>query len=62
MKKTTTKKRPNQVTNYTRVSNNIYFDGTSYRVRASIDGTKYSKNFPSKTKAMSYRKTLLASA
>jgi hypothetical protein len=60
MKKTmkggsTTKQRKSS---YTRTSNNIYFDGYSYRVRMTIDGVVYSKNFTSKKKAYEYRKQL----
>ena len=47
------------VTTYVPVSNNIYFDGFSYRVRASVNGTKYSRNFSSKKKAYAFRKELL---
>jgi len=57
MKKTTTRRQT--VTTYVAVSDNIYHDGSSYRVRVSIDGTKYSKNFSSKRKAVQYRKELL---
>lgn len=49
------------VTTYVPVSDHIYFDGYSYRVRACVDGTKYSKSLPSKKKAYAYRKQLLAS-
>lgn len=58
-KKTTTKTRR---TTYVPVSNHIYFDGTSYRVRASVNGEKYSKNFSNKKQAFAFRKQLLASA
>jgi hypothetical protein len=51
--------RKTTVTTYVPVSSNIYFDGFSYRVRASVNGTKYSKNFSSKKKAYAYRKELL---
>jgi hypothetical protein len=47
------------VTTYVPVSSNIYFDGFSYRVRVSVEGTKYSKNFSSKKKAVQYRNQLL---
>lgn len=57
MKKTTTKTRRNS---YVPVSNNIYYDGTSYRVRVSVNGEKYSKNFSSKKQAFAYRKSLLS--
>lgn len=57
MKKSTTKTRRSQ---YEPVSNNIYFDGTSYRVRATVNGEKYSRNFSSKKQAFAYRKSLLS--
>lgn len=57
MKKTATKTRRNS---YEPVSNNIYYDGTSYRVRVSVNGEKYSKNFSSKKQAFAYRKSLLS--
>jgi hypothetical protein len=47
------------VTTYVPVSDNIYHDGSSYRVRVSINGKKYSKNFSNKRKAVSYRNELL---
>jgi hypothetical protein len=50
MKKTTNRQT---VTTYVPVSDNIYHDGSSYRVRVSVNGTKYSKNFSSKRKAIS---------
>lgn len=73
-KKTTAKSKSNKVVsktpatrrkveltgNYTPISNNIYHDGSSYRVRASIGGTKYSQNFSSKKAAYAYRKVLLS--
>lgn len=61
MKKSATKlTRKTPVTHYEAVSHNVYFDGTSYRVRAVIDGTKHSKNLSSKRKALKYRNELLA--
>lgn len=45
---------------YVSVSKNVYHDGTSYRVRVSKDGQKYSKNFTSKTSAIKYRNSLKA--
>jgi hypothetical protein len=51
--------RKTTVTTYVPVSDNIYHDGFSYRVRASVNGTKYSKNFSSKKKAVQYRNELL---
>ena len=58
MKKQTSTRRQT-VTTYVPVSDNIYHDGSSYRVRVSINGTKYSKNFSSKKKAVQYRNELL---
>jgi len=46
-------------TPYQAVSKNIYYDGTSYRVRVTVNGTKYSKNFSSKRNATIYRNQLL---
>lgn len=59
MKTKTTNKTRRTSTSYVPVSNNIYHDGSSYRVRVSVDGTKYSKNFSSKKQAYAYRKQLL---
>ena len=47
------------VTTYVPVTDNIYHDGFSYRVRVSVSGTKYSKNFSSRKKAVQYRNELL---
>ena len=47
-------------TTYVPVSNNVYYDGNSYRVRVSVEGTKFSKNFSNKRTAISYRNTLLS--
>lgn len=58
--KTTATRRTPLTSSYTAISNNIYHDGFSYRVRVSISGTKYSKNFPSKKAAYAYRKQLLS--
>ena len=64
MKKTTTTGRKmtskTRRTSYVAVSNNVYHDGTSYRVRVSKNGTKYSKNFSSKKQAIAYRNQLLS--
>lgn len=46
-------------TTYVSISDNIYHDGTSYRVRMCINGTKHSKNFSSKRKAVIYRNQML---
>lgn len=53
-KSTKTRRR----TQYTAVSNNIYHDGSSYRVRVSVNGIKYSKNFSSRKQAVAYRNQL----
>ena len=60
-KKTTTAKTARvPVTTYVPVSHHIYHDGSSYRVRVSVNGTRYSQNFSSKKKAMAFRKSLLS--
>jgi hypothetical protein len=50
--------RRTTVTTYVPIADNIYHDGSSYRVRVSVNGTKYSKNFSSKRKAVTYRNEL----
>jgi hypothetical protein len=55
MRKTTTRRT---LTTYVPVSDNIYHDGFSYRVRVSVNGTKHSKNFSSKRKAVQFRNEL----
>lgn len=50
---------PKTTTKYVPISNNIYHDGFSYRVRVVVEGTKYSKNFTSKRSAIQYRNQLL---
>lgn len=59
-KKTTTSRTRRTKSTYVPVSSNVYFDGSSYRVRVSVDGTKYSKNFSSKRSAIQFRNQLLA--
>jgi len=62
-KSTTTRRTTKKTTTgsaYEPVSNNIYHDGSSYRVRVSVNGTKYSKNFSSKKAAVQYRNQLLS--
>jgi hypothetical protein len=61
-KKATTTKvtRVPAVTTYVPVSHHIYHDGSSYRVRVSVNGTRYSQNFSSKKKAYAFRKSLLS--
>lgn len=53
------KTKKTSTANYVSVSKNIYFDGTSYRTRVSVNGNKYSKSFSSKKKAIAYRNELL---
>lgn len=60
MKKITNKTRRTPKTTYVPVSNNVYHDGSSYRVRVSINGTKHSKNFSNKKTAITFRNQLLA--
>jgi hypothetical protein len=60
MKKITNKTRRTPKTTYVPVSNNVYHDGSSYRVRVSVNGTKYSKNFSNKKTAITFRNQLLA--
>lgn len=55
--KSTKTRRSNN--DYTAVTNNIYHDGSSYRVRVSVSGTKYSKNFSTRKQAVAYRNSLL---
>lgn len=45
--------------NYTRVADNIYTDGSTYRVRVSVNGSRRSKNFTSLKQAYSFRKQML---
>ena len=45
-------------TTYIPISDNIYYNGRSYRVRMVLNGTKYSKNFKSKKYAFNYRREL----
>lgn len=61
MRKTkTTQSTP--LTVYRSVGPNIYFDGTSYRVRMILNGERYSKNVSSKRAAVIYRNSLLKTA
>ena len=66
MKKTTTRSKKTAArrtkTTYVPVSNNVYFDGSSYRVRASVNGSKISKNFSNKRTAITFRNQLLKTA
>ena len=58
MKKTTKSARRTK-TIYVPVSTNVYYDGGSYRVRATVEGVKYSKNFSNKKTAIQYRNSLV---
>ena len=51
--------RRNQVTTYVPISDNIYHDGSSYRVRVRVQGETVSKNFSNKKKAIQFRNILL---
>ncbi len=44
---------------YEFISDNVYYDGTSYRVRVSVNGNRISKNFSSKKAALAFRKLML---
>ncbi len=57
-KKMTTTKVSEPKTTYRSVGSNIYYDGFSYRVRMTIDGVRYSKNFSSKRAALKFRSEL----
>jgi len=61
-KTTTTRKSTRRTTKtvYEPISNNIYFDGFSYRVRVTVNGTKHSCNFSNKKNATTFRNQLLA--
>jgi hypothetical protein len=59
MKKTAKKVVRTTLTTYVPVTDNIYHDGTSYRVRVVKNGTKISKNFSNKRKAVQFRNELL---
>jgi hypothetical protein len=58
MKKTNRTGRVSQVTTYVPIANNIYHDGSSYRVRVRVQGETVSKNFSNKRKAIAYRNEL----
>ena len=44
---------------YEFISDNVYYDGTSYRVRVSVNGSRVSKNFSSREAALAFRKLML---
>ena len=46
------------VTTYVPVTDNIYHDGYSYRVRVRVQGETVSKNFRNKKKAIAFRNEL----
>lgn len=45
---------------YVRVGPNIYRDGSAYRARVSVNGTRFSRNCSSKTEAVQWRNAMLA--
>ena len=47
--------KQNTITTYVPISNNIYHDGYSFRVRVIVNKIKYSKNFNTKSAAIKYR-------
>jgi len=62
MKYMTKKRKSTPLTTYRSVGPNIYFDGTSYRVRMVVNGESYSKNLSSKKEALKYRSRLSKTA
>lgn len=58
MKQTTKTGRRNQVTTYVPIADNIYHDGSSYRVRVRVQGETVSKSFSNKRKAITFRNQL----
>lgn len=58
MRKTTNRRQT--VTTYVPVTDNIYHDGSSYRVRVSVNGNKVSKSFSNKRKAVQFRNELFS--
>ena len=57
MKKSATRQTPKTI--YVPVANNVYYDGGSYRVRATVNGVKHSKNFSNKKTAIQFRNSLM---
>lgn len=47
---------------YYPVTNHIYYDGSSFRVRVKVDGKTHSWNTPDKNKAIKFRDKLLKKA
>jgi hypothetical protein len=52
--------KKSSLTVYEPVSHHIYYDGSSYRVRAVRNGVKFSQCFTSKKKAFEFRKSVLS--
>jgi hypothetical protein len=55
----TAKKKAVSKTDYVPVAQNIYKSNESYRVRLTINGERYSKNFTSETKARKWRNEMI---
>jgi hypothetical protein len=49
----------NTLLTYVPVTNHVYYDGFSFRVRAVKKGVKTSRNFPKLKPALKYRNELL---
>ena len=60
MKKTARRATPKTI--YVPVAQNVYYDGSSYRVRMTMNGTRVSKNFGSKKNAITYRNQMAKQA
>jgi hypothetical protein len=58
IKKSLSLKR-NTKTMYIRVTDNVYYDGLSYRVRLQKDNIKFSRNFKSIKLALSYKNNMI---
>jgi hypothetical protein len=58
-KKTAKKVIRTTVTTYVPISDNIYHDGSSYRVRVTRNNERTSKNFSNKRAAVKFRNQLL---
>jgi hypothetical protein len=54
------KAKKSTTSNYARVAPNIYRDGSSFRVRVSVNGERRSRNLNSKTAAVRWRNEQLA--
>lgn len=53
-------KNKNSSKSYVSVGKNIYRDGSSYRARVSVDGTRFSRNCRTKREAIEWRNEMLA--